>query len=379
MLFYISVYGLIFCVIATIFLIFFPVRMTRGQLIGFWTIYIILLAVFGFHIDPGYELDLYRIYKEIDAFRAGQSSITDSSMIIMNIVYWIIAKTNDNGWLVVITVLIWGACVGKVTSEYLRSHRYDTRAVVLYYLAANGGCFVFYLLTNIRCSIVFAVWLYAYFIWYKRKRWVYYVLTVLMIFIHSVGILVMGLTLLYHFLKSKNRIRGYVITFVAILFIGYLLNNTEIVGNILSSMGTSYASYLSEKWQAYSIRGIEFQQGREMMFRILSSLLYFVLLIELHLKGNREYEIFGFFIMVMYVGINMSIIFERFPYLLGLSALPILNESSMTKRGIKKKIFYIGTFAILFGQIIWSIYEIMLWVNFKDNIYFGNIVKIFNV
>ena len=56
--------------------------MTRGQLIGFWTIYIILLAVFGFHIDPGYELDLYRIYKEIDAFRAGQSSITDSSMII---------------------------------------------------------------------------------------------------------------------------------------------------------------------------------------------------------------------------------------------------------------------------------------------------------
>ena len=83
--------------------------------------------------------------------------------------------------------------------------------------------------------------------------------------------------------------------------------------------------------------------------------------------------------MVMYVGINMSIIFERFPYLLGLSALPILNESSMTKRGIKKKIFYIGTFAILFGQIIWSIYEIMLWVNFKDNIYFGNIVKIFNV
>lgn len=363
-MFYVARVLLIICLIVVLFGIVFPIKMSKIQLSILWFTYIISLAVIGYFINPGTSLDLYRMYMEINGFRAGSNTIFKSPMIITNFLYWLVSKTNNNGWLVVIGVLIWGICIQRILAKYLDTHDYETRAVILYFLAANAGCFVIYLLSGIRCSLASAVWVYAYMKWYKEKKWKYYIFAGLTIFIHMLGLVLITFTEIYRVLQKKKNIWTYIAAFTTIALIGLFLN-TDLGVRIVSMYNFGYAQFVTEAWNAYLLRGYEFQQQREMMFRIISGILYLLLVVQLHISKNRENEIWGFYILVMFAGFNMSILFERLPYVLGIASLPIINESALSKKGVSKVCFYVvfAIFTIL--QILWGVYEMSIWFDFK--------------
>lgn len=353
----------IFITLICFLILFYPVRLTVKQATGVWMLFIFTLASLGFLVEPSPELDLYRMYIEIDEFRDGSRKIFDSPLFAMNIIYWLVSHTNNNGWLVFGTVVVWGLCIREILKQYLRNNTYNSKAVILYFFAANAGCFVVYLISGIRSTLTAAIWCYAYFIWYDRKQWIYYLLVLSSVFIHVFGLILLGLTFLYYFLQRKKSMSAYLITFFIIMVIGYILNNSSSLP-FLSSAGIRYVDFVLDKIRVYSIRGYEFQQTREFLHRIMNGGFLLICLLHLHRKGEMKYEIFGFFILVMFAGYNMSILFERMPYVLGICTLPIINASVLTSKKIGKLVFIsLGT--VVFGlQLLWGVYETSIWINF---------------
>lgn len=365
MILLLSKYIMIFIVVTLFFCFLFPIHLTKKQIIVLWMIYIFSLAIIGYHIKPSYDMDLYKLFAEIDGFRAGTKKIFDSPLFITNILFWIVSKTYNNGWLVFLAVIIWGLCIKGILNYYLNETECSLQAVVLYFLAANGGCFIIHLLSGIRCSLAVSIWCYAYFKWYKNKKKFYFCVASMTVFIHTIGIILIGLTILFYVLLRKKSIGAYFITFLSVLFCGYLLNTVQ-ENDWLSSFNISYFNLLAEKLKAYAIRGYEFQQMRELLLRVFGSIYLFMCVAFLHFKRNTKYEIVGFFILVMFAGFNMSILFERMPYALGILALPIINESMIESKALGKFVIgYMG--AMFFGaQVLWGVYEISIWINFID-------------
>ena len=260
-------------------------------------------------------------------------------------------------------MIIWGLFICGILTKYLTSHEYYIRPVMLYFLAVNGGCFIIYLLSGLRCSLAVAIWGFAYFRWYDNRKLLYYLSCVLCSLVHTIGIVLIGFTLFYSVLQKKKTMISYAITFIIILACGYILNTTEGV-QFLSRMGTAYSDLFAEKLAAYILRGYEFQQPREMTLRALGSVFILSCIIYLHYKGNRKHEVFAFYILVMFAGYDMSILFERLPYMLGICSLPILNETyAIAKREGRMFVWTMG-FIVFGAQVIWGVYEMISWLTF---------------
>lgn len=363
MLLYISSAMLGLVAVCIVFLMVFPIRLTKKQLGILWMIYIVSLATMAFFIELPQGIDLYRMYKKVDAFRSSGESVVFSAEVLVDIMYWLTAKTNENGWLVFFIIIAFGICVKHIIYTYLDENSYTTKAVVLYFLAVNAGVFVVYLLTGVRSTLVAALWCYAYFKWYNKKKSVYYIIVGCSMFLHLLGLILLVLTWVYEILQKRKNMFSYIVTFGVILIIGYVLNS-NIGIDFLASFSSDFTQFVGQKWQAYSNRGHEFQQGWELRFRIINSLYLLACLVFLHLKGNKKNQIFGFFILVMYAGFNMSILFERMPYVLGIASLPIINESINEAKKIGR-ILIGGMGIMIIGlQVCWGIYESYLWLDF---------------
>lgn len=361
-MFYLSVGVLASIFFATMVLLVCPVNLSKKQVLLFWQIYVIALAVLGFHINPGPLLDLYKAYQEIDLYRSGSISITNSPLILLNMFYWFVSKTNHNGWHVFIAVVVWGRCIGGILKEYIYKNKYYTKAIILYFLAINGGCFIVHLLSGIRCSLATAIWGYAYYVWYKKNKKVFYCIMISTVFLHLFGGILLGLTVLYEYvLKKKNKYRIVSIILIAGFFI---ITNTNIMLYVLECFSGQYAEFLLDKWKAYAIRNYEFQQGREMMLRILGAFYFGICIFLTKAKNKTDNYIIWWFIVFMFVGFKMSILFERLPYAIGIGVLPLLNN--IMKINSKPKKFFL-TYAgalVLYAQVVWGIYEVMIWMDF---------------
>lgn len=358
---------LLLIMVMAIVLVFFaltPIRISNKQISVFWIMFIVLFAYVGFHVNPTPDLDIYRIYRYIDNYREGNiTSIFATPTFIMNIVYWLIAHLKNNGWFVSLTIIIWGMLINGIFRQYSKKKIIVHQSVFIYFLASLGSFFVVYLISGSWCSIAVTLWAYAYYRWSEHKKWLFYVIGIMSIFIHSTGIVLMIFTIIFQVLQRKHNFKSYFFVFIAIVALGYVLNNPEIM-KFTSKAGFSYGILISEKINAYSMRGVEFQQVRELLFRIVTSLFLLFSIGYLHLKNNMKNEIFGFFILVMFAGYNMSILFERIPYLLGVCSLPIFNETIMeSKKGWNY--FYIIMSLLLFGlQVAWGCYETKEWITF---------------
>lgn len=351
-------------VLLYVFCLIFPIKLRSNQLILSWMIFIVALATMGLFIDPGRELDLYRIYGEINLVRAGNMSLADTPYKLVWVMYWLVSKTNRNGWIVFMTVILWGICIAKIMQNYLRDNKYLTRNIIIYLLAALGGCFVVHLLSGIRCALAAAIWSYAYMNCYSTNKKKYYLLGCVSLLLHSLGgILLLG-TLIYEILQKRKSIWSYVLCFGVIVLLGFVLNNIQMFSGFISN-NSIYGELIGNKIASYSIRGADYQQSRELLFRIITSIYLFVCIYLLHRKGNTKYEIIGFFILVMYAGYNMSILFERMPYVLGICSLPIINETFYVKKN-GKTVFFYGVGILVFTlQIMWGIYETVSWLHFS--------------
>lgn len=339
-----------------------PIRIKSSGFICIWLVYVLGMSIIAYYIEPSPSLDLYRIYQEIDAFRSGSRTIFDSPMIILNLVYWLVSKTNYNGWYSFISVLLTGLLQLNVIRNYIKNNEYSSRAICLSFLACNSGCFVVYLFIG-RSSFVAALFVYAYYIWHGKNRKVFWILMLCGSLIHTLGLILSLLTIVYDISFIKKSKRMYILTFTIVLAMGYVLQS-DFSFLILERIGTGYGQMLSEKWRAYSIRGIEFQQQQEMMFRFISTFFLLISVLYLHYKKDSTYDLFAYFVMVMYAGFNISIIFERMPYVVCMASLPILNETFMKMKRGRLLYLYIGAMIFLMVNV-WGLYEASLWLDFR--------------
>lgn len=366
----IVIYMIAFIVAATALLLLLyyiiPFRTSYKAISRLWIIYIIAFAALAYHCEPSPSTDLYRLYQEIDTFRYGNASIFGGPYIVMNLVYWIVAKFPSNGWFPVFTILIWGFCTQGIVKKYTKNRPFPTRQVIMYYLAANGGVFVVYLISGNRSTMVASLWCYAYYSWYEKEKSKYYIVMAVCAFVHLLTLILVGLTLLFGILNRRKSAVSYVITFGVVIVIGYVISSD--MSHIAALFGTGgiYFENLYSKILVYSNRDSSFQQGREMMLRIIGALYLFLCIILLHKEGNKKYDIIGFLILIMFAGFKMSILFERMPYVLGCACLPILIDlmSNKHRKEVNNIVLRNVGFVVFLAQAAWGAYETILWLDF---------------
>lgn len=345
-----------------------PIRLTIRQIRGLWLIQIIAVACLSYLIKPGFSLDLYRIYNQINLFRDGRAEIFDTPFFVLNFFYWLVSKTPNNGWFPFFGVLIFGLFADGILKNYLETNYYATKAVMLYFLASYGGFFVIYLLAGVRSVVVAAVWVYAYQKYFKNNKKRFFLIVTPTIFIHLLAIVLLVIVLLYSFCERKNTFKSYIIAIIIVGVVGYTLNS-DIILSLIGRNNSAYLMMFSENWKAYRIRDYQFQQTGELILRAVTAIYYLVCSLYLSYKGNKKNNIIIFIVAIMFVGFNMSILFERLPYVLGIASLPILNEVTTIQSDDKNSIvisyllFIFG--AIVIGaQFVWGVRECVLWLDF---------------
>lgn len=344
-------------------LIVLPIKAAKNSIFFIWVCYVISLSIIGYYIVPSPSLDLYRIYEDIDNLRLGITTIFDSPFFLNNLIYWIVSKTDYNGWYAFISMMLIGGLELSIIKEYSSRYKINTKAAALYFFGCNANAFIVYLFIG-RSFLVAALYVYAFYVWKEKKKKIFWLLALACCFIHSLGVVLLLLTLIYEFTKGKKTKRISVLMIVAIFIIAYLLS-TDLPERILGIFNLDYFSFLQDMYQSYSLRGIEFQQGREMLFRTLNMLYMLICILYLWHKGNNRHMVWGFFIMITFVSFNFSIIFERMPYVIGVASFPVLNDVFSISKGImKKSIVMIGAL-VLISQTIWGIYEAWLWLDFS--------------
>lgn len=361
-MFYLAL-GILACYyLIILLLIVLPIKVSKNTILFMWVCHIISLAIIGYHIIPSPSLDLYRMYIEIDDLRVGSTTIFDSPFLLNNLIYWIVSKTNHNGWFAFISVVLIGGLELCIIKEYIRNNKIVTKAVALYFLGCNSNSFIVYLFIG-RSFLVAAIFVWAFYVLKEKNKKLFWLSTFACCLIHALGIILLLFAFTYEVVKKKKSKRINVLMVVIAFVIVYLLN-TDLPEHILGMINLDYFSILQEKYQAYAIRGIEFQQRREMIFRTLNLSYILFCVFYLWRKGNSRHEIWGFFILITFAGYNFSILFERMPYVVGIAMLPILNDFLLVSKGIlKKSVVIVGAF-ILISQTIWGVYETWAWLDF---------------
>lgn len=365
-LLYITAFLLLLYVMVIFCCIVFPVKFSPRTIVCFWWIGIILMAVFVFYLDPINGWDLNLLYRWVDDFRFGYSKITDNIFIVQNLILWLVSKTNDNGWLVFLAVIFWGACVSGVIKEYIYNNKYNTQAILIGFLSAYSAHYIIYLVSGIRSALVTAMWVYAYYRWYKKSRGIYYGIMIAGMLIHLISPILMTLTFVYHLVRQKGKKWNYILVFAAIFVVGFFINND--FSELFLGFNNEYMQMIGMKWSLYT--DYENQLRGEGFFRALTLVVYLVCVIYLHRKGNPKYDIIGFFILVAFAGNNMDILINRLPYALGIAAIPVINETVIVARSGKRELWLAAIGGPVVLKFMWGLSMLLKGANFKGGINF---------
>lgn len=358
-MFYIALLILSFFYFFSLTVITFPIRVSRNVFLYIWACYVFALAVIGYYIEPSAELDLFRMYNTINELRAGQATVLDSSpFLILNVMYWLVSQTENNSWYAVLSILIIGSLEFAIINKYIQNGAYVPKIFALFFLGCNANGFIVYTFIG-RSFLVAVVFVYAYYVWRDVDKKIFWGLTIVCCLIHILGLVFMLFSILYELTMSHKLIRyGCILCIIIIL-------HTNIPLQLFSLIPGEYSSLVLEKYQAYSIRGFEFQQPVEMWFRTINLLYALICLLYLQHIGNTQYEIWIFFTIITFCGFNFSIIYERMPFVIGVAMLPILQAIFMNVKRPVNAIIYYTLACIWFGQTLWGIREAYAWLSFN--------------
>ena len=342
-------------------LIIFPIKVSKNTLLYVWGCHILALAIMGYYIIPEPELDLYRLFQEIDGIRLGKNNVVNNSpFLILNIIYWFVSKTANNAWYPFFSILFIGGLEFCIIKNFVsNTNQYTTKITALYFLGCNANGFLVYPFSG-RAFLVAALFVYAYYMWNTSNKKMFWILALICCLIHILGFVLVLFTILYEFIKL-TKINN--ISFICILFIAILLN-TDLPLLFLELVELDYFNLLHLKYQAYLIRGLEFQQPIEMFFRTINLIYALICLWYLRKVGNKAYAIWEFFILITLCSFNFGIIYERMPFVIGIAMLPVLNAFFLKlKRPVNSIMFYAWA-CIWSAQIMWGIRETWAWLTF---------------
>lgn len=365
-LFYVTTILLFLYLLFMLLCIIFPIKLSVRAVINFWWFGIILFAIFAFYLDPIDSWDLSRLYRTVDYFRYGNAKITDDIFIVQNVLFWLVSKTGDNGWLVFIAILAWGGFVGGVIKQDIQSNKYSTQAILIGFLSAYSAHYIIYLVSGIRSALVASMWVYAYFRWYKENKVMYYGIMITGGLIHLISPILMVLTFTYHLIRQKGKWWNYILVIVAVFIIGYVVNNN--FGDFFLRFNNDYMQMIGMKWNLYADYKNELRG--EGFFRVLTLFTYLVCVYYLHKKGKQEYDIVGFITLIAFAGNNMDILINRLPYAIGVAAVPMINETVMTEQYGRRKLWLIVIGVPVALKFLWGLVMFLRGANFKGDINF---------
>lgn len=383
MFFNIALILLGFIVFIMLFYVVLPLRMTSSQLKIIWYLLMLCIAIIAFYVEPSSFDDLYRHYKEIEGIQNGSLHIWDSALIGRWFIFWLVSKTNSNGWLPFSTVILIGVLIGNILSDYMEKNKFTTRGILLYYFSALAGLGIFPIISGIRCALASTIWACAFYHWRDNKKKWYYIAILVCCSIHTIGIVFLCSDLIHIFISRKNSNKGLIIFRVVtiILFIRFLFDS-NLVGGILDNMGGSYASLLSLKWDSYIDYDITSRTtgiGGMLLLGVFIIWIFCFLFCYVK-KIECKYDSFFLFLIILSIaGTGIDIFYDRLPMAISVLSLPYCNSTvTALKKGNRVMFVFlsIGFFAV---AIAYSTYSMCSHMLFNGNDYSEFWRQLFNL
>jgi len=374
-IFYSSLLIMTLALAALCLMALFPCKVSIKNLTALWLVFIISLAVISFYSEPGGSDDLFRHYYNISRYRSGRS-FQASGVIGFEAILWIISRTPSNGWLPFFSVLAFGLLIKKLAYDYAKQEDefYRANAVALYFIAALGGCTVFYLISGIRTSLICAIWVYNYHFYYYSKKSKYYIIQILSCTIHAIGFLLLLITIVYDSISNCKSKRVRVIIFAFCLLIISASSYTTLFVPILKATGINYLQYIASKWNAYRSN---MQVAMELNIRV-KTITYLALFACANLRNRKkdnENGLMSFLILIAFAVGGIPVLFDRLGYAIGILSYHGLYDTTIRARG-GKGTFRTGVALLLIAQLLIGYYELFAHISF-NGIFFRDIIRYF--
>lgn len=322
----VAVVVVIFIYTATTILI--SKKLTPQKIMMLWYIFIISLAILAFVSQPTDSgPDINRYFEQIDAARKGHSVIAYRGLYVFGLALWLVAKTPYNQLLQVGAVLLFGYLVGRIVKDYIirECDRYSTKAILIYFWAALGGVSASQLLSGIRTALVCAIWVYCYHFFYEKKKLKFYLFMFGALFLHTLTIGLISMTIVYSFLEKYFSRKKMVPTIILLLFI-LLLTRTKLLPTVLKMTGNSYLSMLAGMFETYVGYRYYFT---EFIVQSLPLIFYVPCALFSYGEAKRERGLMSFTVLVLLAASGMFIFYNRLFYAIGLLSFSSLNDIAL--------------------------------------------------
>lgn len=365
-IYYISVTLLIVSCLTVIVFAIFPIKMKTRYSMMLFNIIVIALAAFSFFAEPSFSTDAYFYYEKIDIYR--NSEILDlgtDALPVWRLILKAVSLTNYNGFLPASCVLIWGVCVGSVIKDYLKKHESRSQAIMLYYLALFGGCSIYMMISGLRNTLVCAIVFCAYYFFYSHRKFKYYSMVLLSILIHPFAFIIFAIIELYERV-IKNLSRSKMIFAVCIVVLIGVLSATNLPGVIFSWIPGHYGQLLSGKWQSYQ----EYNGAMSIIELIRWGwVLYFMVLLVVDIRKQQKLSFFSWIVFLTCALSPLQIVFERFPYLIGISSFELINKNHQSLAWNSRILYSIISFVVFFILFFYFLYSMMAHIEFNGHNY----------
>lgn len=360
-----------------ILLLFIPVKLRYKGIRFIWFFLIISLACFSFFIEPRNSDDLYRHYLYMQWYRDGTLHFyEDVNTIIFGMYMWLISLTGMYGLLPFSAVMLFGVLIERIASDYSRKYQSKRapRVLLIYLGEALSATFIIYLMTGIRSCIVCALWAYAYHFYYEKLKYKYYFVMILCCLVHSMAVLLVAITFIYHIIVTQKRRQVGGILLILFLCFAYISSRSDLVVRILKSIGSGYLVYLASKIELY----LSLDQVMIKYNVILKICTCITLLFILYKTRSRERDndrgLLTILLLIWCVGNGVPIIQDRLPYAIGMVSFPVIRDANEKCRHSRLVNFTLNV--VLTLQILFGVYELLADASF-NGIYYRDIVRSF--
>lgn len=298
----------------------------RTFMLWFWLMFV-SLAVMAFYAEPSVSDDLYRHYDQIDNARKGITR--DVSLPVWELICALIAHTNFNGLLPFITVI--AVAISLYSSMLLHMEQINNgRTLATYVVWYFGFCSIFAMISGIRNTLVFALWSFAYFRFYRTNRKVkFYVMVLITCMIHLVPIIATLILLLSEYYTRINKLLRYILL-LAVCTWPMLLS---MVSKIFGSLDIGYLRLIALKIDGY-IGETAYTENNSwyiLLYLQVVIILFLIILIYRELDNNYRGFVLIYVIMAIASAVMFPILLDRMTMLLGFISLPIVDRCFRNK------------------------------------------------
>lgn len=360
------------CMVLILWIIFYVailisgIQMGRKDILRYWMLFVIAYAIFSFFAEPSFSDDLYRHYQLIDLLREGndlKGHFVDT-MVLFKWMLIAVSKTNHNGWLPFVAVVIWGWLICKVIKKYIYENTYNTRTLLLYFMALFGTFCSFNLISGIRAALTIAIFVYSvYYNYLEGKKVKHFIILIVFSFLHFMLVLFIGIQCVYELILFMRK-KGINITWI-ILVLAAIIFSTNIVGRLLANQ-PGILGFISEKWYFYQ------EWTRDLTFELImhwAGMLY-VLFSGFkirHKSGHNDFRVQfpQLLVLISIVTNRMPIIANRMPMPVAAFSLPILNSACSTSKGKMWTLWIILGYAVFTLEAVYLIYAMFGFISFN--------------